>query len=759
MYLLPLILFLSAEFSITYADALDLVDSNKIAIKGYVGNRIERNLSGILLHKDEAAMLDGFRHRKVGGPPWIGEHVGKWLSAASLAYQYSGNEELGAKIKRVAHGLIDTQLDNGYLGTYGPPERWKRWDVWVHKYNLLGLQAYYDATKDQRGLEACRKMADLIIRQFGPGEKDILKAGTHGGVAVHQGMAATSILEPFVELYVRTGERKYLTFCRYIVDSLERDHGPHIVSTLRKKRSVQRVANAKAYEMISNILGLLKMYRLEGNKEFLEAAEIAFEDIVKRRSYITGGSTFGETFQEEGYFPNPGHVAEMCVMMSQLQLARELLLLTGEVKYGNAMEHLILNHLLAGQHSSGESICYYTPLWGRKFYMTQLACCISSGPRAIALIPSLYYLKGEGALVVNLFGASEVSTELGNRETAQVTQKTDFPLSDRVNIEARAAKGIGYKLLMRISPTAVEPTMKVNGRPFTGVIKPGEWVEVKVDRDKVNIDLDLGFRWQIIQGTGTNEGLFALRHGPTFFAFDHGHNHEIPRSVFGAFDMDLGKLAPKLQHTNGRWIAQVNGYAPKETGELTPCSFRLLPFTDAGEKDFFSLWLRDRARGDKKNISLFTQVHEHVSRRGNLRGSFTDNSSETFTTTHTGDHREKDYFEVDAGWSCEFNVVVFRHGRAFPGGGWFDTSHGRPEVELKIWRNYKKVAVLEDYPPTTAEDPGSLTDGQAFRVVIPKDQREAASGVRVIGVPAHGNDPHQNFASCSEIQVYFDPDL
>ena len=40
--------------------------------------------------------------------------------------------------------LIASQLPDGYLGTYTDDQRWTSWDVWVHKYNLIGLLSYHD---------------------------------------------------------------------------------------------------------------------------------------------------------------------------------------------------------------------------------------------------------------------------------------------------------------------------------------------------------------------------------------------------------------------------------------------------------------------------------------------------------------------------------------------------------------------------------------------------------------------------------------
>src|SRR5690349_8208390 len=94
------------------------VPPSDVVLTGYLGERLDANLHGILLHKNENMLLDPFRHRKSGEKAWAGEHVGKWLSAASMGYAYSHDKALLAKLQRVARELMATQLDDGYLGTY-----------------------------------------------------------------------------------------------------------------------------------------------------------------------------------------------------------------------------------------------------------------------------------------------------------------------------------------------------------------------------------------------------------------------------------------------------------------------------------------------------------------------------------------------------------------------------------------------------------------------------------------------------------------
>src|SRR4051812_15349600 len=58
-------------------------------------------------------LLDGFLHPP-GKHPWQGEHVGKWLHAATLACGANGDPKLDAALRAVVEKLIAAQDTNGY---------------------------------------------------------------------------------------------------------------------------------------------------------------------------------------------------------------------------------------------------------------------------------------------------------------------------------------------------------------------------------------------------------------------------------------------------------------------------------------------------------------------------------------------------------------------------------------------------------------------------------------------------------------------
>jgi DUF1680 family protein len=171
------------------SDAFVPADISAAKYDGYLGERIANSTEKRLLKLNLDDLLNCYVHRP-GPQQWAGEHIGKFLHAACLEWERTRDPRMKLRIDHAARTLIAAQLPDGYLGTYSDDKRWTQWDVWSHKYNLIGLLEYHHATGDPAALNACRKIGDLLCNTFGDqaeGKRDILLSGTH------RGMAATSI--------------------------------------------------------------------------------------------------------------------------------------------------------------------------------------------------------------------------------------------------------------------------------------------------------------------------------------------------------------------------------------------------------------------------------------------------------------------------------------------------------------------------------------------------------------------------------------
>jgi DUF1680 family protein len=726
---------------------------------GMLGMRVTASEKNRLLHVDENDLLDAFERRDVPHQDWQGEHVGKFLHAATLAWNYTQDPALRAKIDRVVSRLLKTQEADGYLGTYPGDKRWTRWDVWVHKYDLLGLLTCYQFTGNKDALAACRRVGDLLIRTFGtgPGQRDINKAGEHVG------MAADSVLEPIVLLYRATGDPRYLQFASYIVTNYDAPGGPAILASLEKYRSVRRVANAKAYEMVSNFNGLLELYRVTGSRDILNLMEIGWNDIVNNRLYLTGGASSFEHFQDDDRLPNGerASICETCVTVTWEQMNLQLLRLTGDAKYADQLERAIYNHLLAAQKPTGDMWAYYTPLEGHKPYGNSTNCCLSSGPRGVALIPSIACMtSADGGFVVNLYNSGTATTRLPSGRVT-VAQKTDYPRDGKISLTVTPEKN-GAKFPLRLRLPAWMPgfSVAVNGQVPPRGLRPGAAQYLTLDRnwhrgDTVTLTMQMPER--VVRGDHDNAGKAAILYGPLVLALDTALNPGITgiRRVELAGETPTVHLLPPAPGSAnpGDMRFQTEG---KIAGENATKPLLLAPYANAGQdgKSRFEVWIPLPGHASRTvSDSVFSGARMRASRRGNMEGDITDDDFATFVVTYNGQRADADWFAVMSETPVRIGRVVFAHGRTFHDGGWFDTSGGRPQVQVRTeprgeWRT---LATLASYPNTTAADAAGLKDGQTFEA---KFAPTAVFGVRILGRPACGDNPAQAFSSCAELQAF-----
>jgi uncharacterized protein len=503
------------------ADRFALVHPANVKLEGWLGERAQKNARNRLLTKNESDLLGGFQQRP-GKQAWVGEHVGKWMHAATLAWVATGNLELRAKLDRVASALMATQQPDGYLGTYANGAHFamgkdEKWDVWVHKYNLIGLLTYATYTGNLAALESAKRIGNLLVTNFGAGSPpggsiDINERSTHVG------MASGSVLEPMVLLYRATGDIRYLDFARLIVEKWEATTGPKLVSALSASMPVNKVANAKAYEMLSFLVGLCELYRATGEARYLNPALNAWIDITTNQLLITGSGSSKERWTDARQFASDvkDEVAETCVSVTWIQFNQQLLRLTGMPKYADELEKTFLNHLAAAQRPDGAEWCYFTAHNGKKTYKAEQNCCTSSGPRGWALLPTFAYQISEDGIVVNFFTNGTANLKLPNGKTVAIKQETNYPHEGRVKLTVAVAEPMKFSLRVRVPTWSSLAGLKSRSGDY--------WLLRQTWSKTQTIVLDLTLPTRVIPGEGKNAGRVALARGPVVLAVDEALN-------------------------------------------------------------------------------------------------------------------------------------------------------------------------------------------------------------------------------------------
>lgn len=420
------------------------------------------------------------------GGDWYGEHAGKWLVGAARAAVRTGDMKLLARVRRVADWLIAHQDGDGYMGNYPPQRRFmvrglpkpvswdgapalRTWDIWSHAYMMLGLIELHRAgSGDDLYLAAARRIGDLAWRTL------------QGGIAItdlgnHFGLSATVLIDPAVELYFATGDKRYLDLCLLILDQAERDPRSAFLSAALAGADPSEIATGKAYQLLWNMVGLAKLHSATGHPRYLTAVHNIWIRVRDHHLTLGGGPWGGvahrsrEVFNPAGVFDPLGYV-ETCSTMAWIQLNRILLAILGDAAFAQEIERSAYNDLIGAQAPDGEDWCYYSFANGRRIHTTYWRCCKSSGAMALEELPEIAYaVTAAGAVAVNLLGPSEAQLELPGGRLLKLRQQGDYPFGGNLILTLYPEAAAEFPVEIRIPDWAVGATVVAPGAPAVPV--------------------------------------------------------------------------------------------------------------------------------------------------------------------------------------------------------------------------------------------------------------------------------------------------
>lgn len=511
----------------------------------------------------------------------------KWLEAASYALAAEPTPDLEAKIDYAISLLEDAQEDDGYLNAYfslyAPDDRWTNHGVLHELYSAGHLfeaaVAHYEATGKRRLLDVATAFADHLCAEFDDG----------GGAPGHQEVELA-----LVKLYRTTGQRQYLDLAKTFLDERggpdspfrrELDdpksvHGTEKIMQGYRERFLdengeydgryiqdhepvreQSTAVGHAVRATYMYVAMADVAMETGDEELQEALERIWSNTTKKRMYVTGG--LGNSHENEGFtsdydLPNDTAYAETCASIGNILWNHRMLQLTGNGKYGDLMERTLHNGFLAGVSLDGTRFFYANPLASdgqshplehvsevrftlkrQKWFNTP--CCPPNVARFLGSLEKYVYFLDKNAVTVNLYIGGSVQTTVDGT-TVTVSQETDYPWKDVVDLAVSTQKPVEMMLRPRIPGWCPDPMIAVNGDPIDPPVTDGY---AEVERIWENGDeLTLKLPMPVTQVDAHPEltpaaGRVALERGPVVYCFEGVDNDVTLENVCLSVDADF----------------------------------------------------------------------------------------------------------------------------------------------------------------------------------------------------------------------------
>lgn len=504
--------------------------------------------------KKAAAILQG---KNIGyfGTDYTFDDTDIYKILEGMAYQYATHPANDLKQKMDDYIAIvgAAQESDGYLmtaRTAGKPgalhawlgaQRWEKDPELSHElYNSGHLfeaaAAHYEATGDTSLLHIATKNADLLVEKF-------LK----GGLTYEPGHQIVEM--GLVKLYRVTGKKDYLDLAKYFLDIRGKYPSSQKTEYCQSHLPVveQTEAVGHAVRAVYMYSGMADVAAMTGQKDYLNAIDRIWENVVQKKYYITGGigaRHSGEAFGENYELPNETAYNETCAAIGNVYWNWRMFLLHGDSKYYDVLERTLYNGVLSGISLSGDHFFYPNPLqssggYGRSEWFG-CACCPSNLCRFMASVPNYIYAHKDNRIYVNLFVGGQADVTLGNGKTIRLTQKTGYPWEGDVALTINNAADGQFQLAIRIPGWACNQpvpsslysyinsdtthlTINVNGVPIIYSIQQGYAV---INRkweagDVVSMTLPMKVhRVEASELVTEDKGKVALERGPIVYCLE-----------------------------------------------------------------------------------------------------------------------------------------------------------------------------------------------------------------------------------------------
>ena len=433
----------------------------------------------------------------------------KWLDAASRIYALTADPRLASLMDPFISLLARAQTEDGYLFTYNqihfPNERGVNLQIehelYCHGHLIEAGVSHYEATGRRDLLDLCIKAANFLVKDFLHASSD--KTCGHEEIEI-----------ALMRLYRVTGTEEYLELARQFLERRGRipffalhlweqfqsykkreehvgemrgayiaEHPEYTSFRLPGGNYAKMPKYSRARWYLNALRGFYHHQHLpvrqqtapaghsvrfgyletaiamlvheKSDKTLLSTLEQAWEQMVTRRMYITGG--LGSAPEIEGfgddYDLDPEYAyAETCASIASLLWSWEMTLLTKKARYSDLFEWQLYNATNVGMGQNGDTYLYNNPLsvhggvTRKEWY--SCPCCPSNLSRTFADLGKYIYSLDESNIWIHQLISSETTINLGGQVNIKI--ESELPWNGKVRISVKFETKKDFKIHVRV---------------------------------------------------------------------------------------------------------------------------------------------------------------------------------------------------------------------------------------------------------------------------------------------------------------------
>ncbi len=301
--------------------------------------------------------------------PFDDSDVFKIIEGAAYSLQMFPDEKLEETIDSLIYLIGEAQEDDGYLFTNrtilgDSGHVWigsKRWE----KVDDLSHELYNIGHLYEAAVAYYQATGKRKILDIAIKSADLVYHDFgYGKIENWPGHQEIEI--GLVKLYRITGKREYLELAKFFLDIRGKGTGE------KKSYNQSHLPVTEQTEAVGHSVRAAYMWTamadvaaLTGDQAYVDAIMKIWEDVACKKLYITGG--IGAEGGHEGFggpyeLPNEKAYCETCAAIANVFWNHRMFLMTGEAKYIDVLERSLYNNVLSGVSLEGDRFFYPNPL-------------------------------------------------------------------------------------------------------------------------------------------------------------------------------------------------------------------------------------------------------------------------------------------------------------------------------------------------------------------------------------------------------------
>lgn len=528
-----------------------------------------------------------------------GHILGFYLSAASMMCQACGDEVLRKNIAYTVKELAEVQRANGN-GYLLPTVDGKRifqevasGRIEIRGSNINGaFEPTYVLNKIMLGLYAadrltgCAEARQVLISAADWFGQNVIDKLDEEQLQKLLDCEHGSLHESFADVYEITGDARYLQWARRLC---------HRVILDPLSEGIDMLTNLHANMTIPKLTGFQRIFTFTGEAKLARAAEFFWKTVVGERSWVNGGNSSQEHFNDPHHFAEAmWNVTgpESCNSVNMLRLTEALYCAHNSAAMVDYYERTLFNHILSTQEPEKGAFVYFTPMRPGHYRVysddhESMWCCVGTGMESPSKYGRMIYAQDSHGVYVNLFIASELRYA---EKSVTLTQETRFPEEPRTVIRFSCKESVEFALRIR-HPQWVRPgelSISVNGQPQKLSSEPGTYAAITrqwKNGDRVEVGLPMRLR---LENLPNDERYVAVLYGPILLAgvmgrtdltkedcwskIDHFSRRVLPDSDVPVFTGRRDEILRRIERVSGDTLAF------RTAGLVKPGDMELRPF-------------------------------------------------------------------------------------------------------------------------------------------------------------------------------------